>query len=784
SSGPFPVCSSKSFLVAVPAMGVKGLQGFVENACPGTCVAVNLKEMAEQRRRARPGRPPTLVVDGTACLRHWYSCAAWVHGGQWREYTRVLESFAGAFAEAGIRLVFVFDGAVEEAKRAEWAQRRLRHGREIRGAFRYVKAHGRQPGREMFCLPSGLATFSRFALKALGAETRCSVREADYEIAGYAALHDCMGILGQDTDFLIYDSVPYLSVSQLRLERMETVLFSRENLCRALRLRQSDLPLLACILGNDVVPQGRLEGLRNKCLAAYRQKHPGASTPADKVLAVADFISSHCCSRGGISELPLSEADQAVLEQGVQMYLLPNQQSPWVPSGSEPPSSESMNSLERYSSHDVLQVTLQGAALEKISATEPLNVDMPVPSSCLQNLSHICACIPLMGQLLNSPAATFATAVLVSAERRRMIIVTFQLSCKKTVTNLQPDSSLYGNPTKHPFLYVDENKYCNLGTILRKILPLWLLVLLIHLEVPKMHQMPFWNQPYSFMLVSLFVFKAAKEQHVRAESFMVFDVLSAGVVDCSNTLEDEEDTEFPGQAITFRPARERIYGILFAVKQGDSGPAPAVKEWFVYRGNSLRQPDLVTPAPLSLPEGTPDLKVLWFSEAPETKALRFSTFLAVFDLLDLAEELEKLESPLAAVVCLVTYIALQERSLCLEDVNAYVSQAVCVREKTDEELAGIKLPVVDPRAIELGSLFVRGLTILIAANSASGFPLKMEDLMPWKVFDGLLFHSKYLQAHSGCSEDDLLEGTECWVSQFGHLKALVTSACGRRNRVV
>ncbi|XP_015217999.2 constitutive coactivator of peroxisome proliferator-activated receptor gamma [Lepisosteus oculatus] len=613
-------------------MGVKGLQGFVENACPGTCVAVNLKEMAEQRRRARPGRPPTLVVDGTACLRHWYSCAAWVHGGQWREYTRVLESFAGAFAEAGIRLVFVFDGAVEEAKRAEWAQRRLRHGREIRGAFRYVKAHGRQPGREMFCLPSGLATFSRFALKALGAETRCSVREADYEIAGYAALHDCMGILGQDTDFLIYDSVPYLSVSQLRLERMETVLFSRENLCRALRLRQSDLPLLACILGNDVVPQGRLEGLRNKCLAAYRQKHPGASTPADKVLAVADFISSHCCSRGGISELPLSEADQAVLEQGVRMYLLPNQQSPWVPSGSEPPSSESMNSLERYSSHDVLQ--------------------------------------------------------------------------------------------------------------------------------------------------------AAKEQHVRAESFMVFDVLSAGVVDCSNTLEDEEDTEFPGQAITFRPARERIYGILFAVKQGDSGPAPAVKEWFVYRGNSLRQPDLVTPAPLSLPEGTPDLKVLWFSEAPETKALRFSTFLAVFDLLDLAEELEKLESPLAAVVCLVTYIALQERSLCLEDVNAYVSQAVCVREKTHEELAGIKLPVVDPRAIELGSLFVRGLTILIAANSASGFPLKMEDLMPWKVFDGLLFHSKYLQAHSGYSEDDLLEGTECWVSQFGHLKALVTSACGRRNRVV
>lgn len=33
----------------------------------------------------------------------------------------------------------------------------------------------------------------------------CSVREADYEIASYACCHGSMGILGQDTDFIIYD---------------------------------------------------------------------------------------------------------------------------------------------------------------------------------------------------------------------------------------------------------------------------------------------------------------------------------------------------------------------------------------------------------------------------------------------------------------------------------------------------------------------------------------------------------------------------------------------------
>lgn len=33
----------------------------------------------------------------------------------------------------------------------------------------------------------------------------CSVQEADYEIASYARQHDSMGILGQDSDFIIYN---------------------------------------------------------------------------------------------------------------------------------------------------------------------------------------------------------------------------------------------------------------------------------------------------------------------------------------------------------------------------------------------------------------------------------------------------------------------------------------------------------------------------------------------------------------------------------------------------
>lgn len=66
---------------------------------------------------------------------------------------------------------------------------------------------------------------------------------------------------------------------------------------------------------------------------------------------------------------------------------------------------------------------------------------------------------------------------------------------------------------------------------------------------------------------------------------------------------------------------------------------------------------------------------------------------------------------------------------------------------------------MDSRAVHLGAVFVRGLTTLLMANSACGFPFRMGDLMPWEVFDGKLFQEKYQQSHRGCSLEELLEGS-------------------------
>ncbi|KAJ7342218.1 hypothetical protein JRQ81_009680 [Phrynocephalus forsythii] len=585
-------------------MGVRGLHWFVTSACQGVGSVVNLEDVAKSYRSRYPGSVPVLVVDAMSCLRQWYTPEFWVCGGQWREYLSSLDSFINTFTTAGIKLVFYFDGLVEQKKRDEWVKRRLKNNKEIARIFQFLKTNKQQPGKNMFFIPSGLATFTRFALKSLGQVTVQSLQEADYEVASYGLHNNCMGILGEDTDYLIFDTCPYFSINHLCLAKLETIMFCRQNLCSRLGLHLTDLPLFACLLGTDTVPERAMERFRNQCLASYCSKRQVSDKRVNVILAVANYISG--LPRSYDSVLALAEMlplglDKSILLRGIRSYLLPGQQSPWLPPDPSPHSE---------------------AALRE---------DMPL---CL-----------------------------------------------------------------------DQE-----------------------------------------------IFQIAKEQHVRGESHMVYNVLRTGEVDCSNTLEDEHDREIPGQALIYYPARQHIYSILLESAKDTN---PAVKEWFVYPGNSLQQPELVQPKQLS--GGTTSLRSLWFGGGPEIEQRRHGTFLACLNLEEMAEEFQGLEAPVRALCSLLIYLALQVESLSLEDLNAFIAQALCLEGKSAAQLAGLQLAQIDPRAVHLASVFIRGLGLLLMANSTCGFPFRMDDLMPWRIFDGKLYQEKYQQCHRGYPLQELLE---------------------------
>ncbi|XP_041418678.1 constitutive coactivator of peroxisome proliferator-activated receptor gamma isoform X2 [Xenopus laevis] len=617
-------------------MGIKGLQSFVQNSCSNVCSTVNLRTLAARNKSSYPESTPTIVVDAMGCLRTWYTPNDWVHGGQWKEYLCSLQTFISAFQAAGIQLVFIFDGVVENTKRQEWVKRRLRDNKEISKIFDFIKANGQQPGRNMFFIPSGISTFTKSALRSLGQEVIISQVEGDYEVAAHGLQHQCLGILGEDSDYLIFNTVPYFSVSKLCLASLETLMYSRENLCKELRLQLSHLPLLACLLGNDVIPENTVACFQRKCMASYHSQNSDQNKRAQVICAVAAFISKLQCSQHGLRQvecmLPLW-FDKTLLQKGIALYILPQQNSPW------------------------------------------LSLELP-----------------------------------------------------------------QGNPERN----IIESSVC----------------------------------PYKDIV------KTALSQRCNGQKVGIWNILCTGESECSNTLEDEYDSEITGQALIYRPVRQHVYAILLGTGNGSPDTCPIVKEWYVYPGNQLLQPDFVQAVPLSIAVGIPSIQNLWTSNSPDIQRERLYAFLACFHIESFTDELKALEPHIAAVCCLLIYIAVQVVSLSQKDVEAFLAQVLCLPGKSAGQLKNLQLPQVESRAVHLAYLFLRGINTVLLVNSACGSPFNIMDLMPWNTFDGKLFHHKYLQCHGGSSLEEILEGSEPLILLFKKLMKIICDACAAKNRIL
>lgn len=64
--------------------------------------------------------------------------------------------------------------------------------------------------------------------------------------------------------------------------------------------------------------------------------------------------------------------------------------------------------------------------------------------------------------------------------------------------------------------------------------------------------------------------QVARARHVQAESYLVYGIVSSGEAECGNTLEDALDQALPGQALVYRPVRQRVYSLLLAGGPGES----------------------------------------------------------------------------------------------------------------------------------------------------------------------------------------------------------------------
>lgn len=68
--------------------------------------------------------------------------------------------------------------------------------------------------------------------------------------------------------------------------------------------------------------------------------------------------------------------------------------------------------------------------------------------------------------------------------------------------------------------------------------------------------------------------QVARMHHVHSESYLVYNIMSTGEIECSNTLEDELDQALPSQAFIYRPVRQRVYALLLGDWKGERPLVP------------------------------------------------------------------------------------------------------------------------------------------------------------------------------------------------------------------
>ena len=267
-------------------MGVKGLQSYMEKDCGGGGVffEVNIKKIVEQFSRGTihtsESKPPLILVDACCTYRRIYSKGnlTGVYGCQYAEHERMIVQLVESLRKTGAEPIFFFDGPVMAQKRNEWFNRKIQLYDDIQDTMTKIwQGEYDNENPDCFYFPAGMNMFERYVLSQI---CKCKVvvtlEECDEEIAVYAKENsNVVAILSQDSDFVIYNAANYyLSAKHLNLAELTTKAYSSVRLAEKHNLDPYWLPVLATLLGNDLLLKEHLKAFHLRITHRRRSCYP------------------------------------------------------------------------------------------------------------------------------------------------------------------------------------------------------------------------------------------------------------------------------------------------------------------------------------------------------------------------------------------------------------------------------------------------------------------------------------------------------------------------------
>ncbi|KAF1806479.1 hypothetical protein V8B55DRAFT_1457102 [Mucor lusitanicus] len=251
-------------------MGIHGLSYFIKSL-PSIIDQVKWKIELSAAKKDRDH----FIIDGNAFVYHiaFEHRTNWTHGGQYAHIADTVTKTVDSLHRAGIRLTFLFDGALPQDKLETRVKRHKSYIERCASTYWNLKQinasnkhadeerqNGIQYYGDLFLIPPLTLEVIVQTLKELHVEIQACEAEADGEVVQRAARERAY-VVSQDSDMHVYPDVGkgYIPLDSLSIPTHDTdsdyyisaSVYHPEALARSLNLEPYQLPLFGTLLGND-----------------------------------------------------------------------------------------------------------------------------------------------------------------------------------------------------------------------------------------------------------------------------------------------------------------------------------------------------------------------------------------------------------------------------------------------------------------------------------------------------------------------------------------------------
>jgi len=724
-------------------MGIQELQRFIEVHVPSACVPVDLLKIARGVTLSRPRTPASrhvpppqvelcLVLDAEGCLDRLYGgyFSDWVCGGQWNRMVQFLATLIQTVQANNMELAVFFSGALELPRMQEWVLQQYEQRRDINQALKHAGMKGTPPPKVWWTAPSCLRTALRMALRHLKVQVLQSVDQHRQEVMLFCREHNYHGVMAEDAEYIMLNPPRLFSAKQMKLTYKGS-------------LETKEFMLNELARGLDLQP-GRFSLL--------------AALLGNYILTEEELTEFH-------GRLGLEKGGNQLSQEDLTQLLVDYVRA--LPS---------VEDLEEVGL-DVF-CAAGDARIAKLKRSVQYFMNGTSGDALKLYNKPATAASPASK---SGGASTYAS----DGEPDSRRLYERLTSADDEVEGAEPVNGLTEQLER---LTTDDGPAPGSYNNGRTESPPIQSLMATPVEGPHVNL-----TPPMLPTVPAEVMRTALERHQKGlMSPMVYQVISQGEVKIPVCLEDELCRELPNSSLFYRPARERIYAVLFNLyhhsflanrdkdkpaEQAHKMPHVQVREWAYSRANPYTRADLVTAQPLGW--GVPTVQRLWFGNAEDDKRRRLRALLTC-----VSSDTPYIRNPiyvpqhLLVLACVLRYIMAQSASigqpfLRKPELDAFIAQALSPKLTDSQYLQDLQLPSVSARGVQLANLFMQGVDTVLFANDACGAPVPWLMCCPWLFFDGKLFHSYLLKATQCRSALELCDGQPEMASQLDMLREAV-----------